>query len=556
MKTFIVLAKSEKHAYAREVWNERKGKKVIQHYVRSLGRATRDKQGKIRLLGKKMPDDFVVYDYAGAQLLFNLAEKLSIPDIINEKARATETGIDTGMLLTLLSIAHSLGNLSFPKFQFWYSYSGLEEQAGIDEEKLTPTNISRVLEKISWKPSLGSQDVVGDIVYDVETGLWEKITKEIEGLKGAPIYYDVTSIYTYSENLEIAFFGHRQRGAKNLPQINIGLIVSRPNAFPIMHRIFPGNVTDKTTLKEISALMKRKFGLTRKNTLVLDRGFDPETALKCLRAAKFGYLVALPFQSNEVCSIAASVPEEEICRAENLFFSNEYAVDIKKTLFGRAERFILIFNPAKKVAEKLLRDGKIKETVQMLDSYGAKLRKGNYMDENQVVLRIDRILHGVGKYFEYELKREGKRISDLVSRKREDVIKKTESLDGRFMLACSDKKLGVEECIKLYKDRDLIEKTFRTFKGPIGIEPTRCRRLEQVNARIFVSYLSYLLLSYLQYLMREYGLDMGVDEFLMKANKIKIVKSVEESGIAFSAVSTIRAKDEKILPFLRKFVKM
>jgi transposase len=551
MKTYTVLVKSGKHTYAREVWSERRGKKVIQHYVRALGRATRDKDGNIVLLGKKIPSDFVVYDYADAQLLFSLAEKLSLPVIINEKVGANTEIKNPGMLLTLLAVAHASGNLSFPKFQFWYSYSWLKEKAGMDEEELTPTSISRTLEKISWKPSIGSQDVVGDIVYDVEMELWKKI-EEIEG-KEAPIYYDVTPVYTYSEKLEIALLG--RPGGKKLPRINVGLIVSRPNALPIMHRIFPGNVTDKVTLGEISALLKKKFGL-RKNMVVLDRGFDPETALKCLINAKLGYLIALPFQSKEICSIATSVPEEKICRAENLFL-NEYAMSVERKLFGRVERFILIFNPAKKAAERLLRDGKIKETMQALESYREKLRKGNYTDENRVILRIDRILHGVGEYFGYELKKSGERISDLTFYKKEDAIKKAKLLDGRFMLVCSDEKMSIEGCIELYRDRDLIEKTFRTFKGQIGVEPTRCRRLEQVNARIFISYLSYLLLSYLRYLMRKHKfVGVSVEELLMKANRIKIVRNVEESGVVFSAISSIRAKERKIIPFLRKFIKV
>ena len=552
MKTYTVLVKSGKHTYAREVWSERRGDKVIQHYVRSLGRATRDEDGNIVLLGKNIPSDFVVYDYADAQLLFSLAERLSLSDVINEKVGAdTEKG-NPGMLLTLLAVAHASGNLSFPKFQFWYSYSGLKEKAGIKEEDLAPTNISRALEEISWKPSIGSHDTAGDVVYDVEMELWRGMEK-IEGKK-APVYYDVTPVYTYSEKLEIALPG--RPSGKKLPRINVGLVVSRPNAFPVMHRIFAGNVTDKATLEEISALL-RKFGLGKNMVMViLDRGFDPKTALKCLRSAKLGYLVALPFQLGEICSIAASVPEDKICRAENLVL-NEYVVSVKRKLFGREERFILIFNPAKKVAERLLRDGKIKETMQALESYRKKLRKGKYTDENRVILRIDRILHGVGEYFGYALKKDGGRISDLTFYKKEGAIKEAELLDGRFMLVCSNWEMSIEGCLELYKDKDLIEKTFRTFKGQIGIEPTRCRRLEQVNARIFISYLSYFLLSHLRYLMRKHKfVEMSAEELLIKANRVKIVRNVEESGVAFSAISSIRAKDRKILPFLRKFIEV
>ncbi len=547
MKTFKVLVKVGKYTYAREVWNERKGKKVIQHYVRSLGRAVRDKNRNIRLLGMKMPSNFVAYDYGDVQLLFKIAKMLGIPEIINENVE-TKSNMDVGMLVTLLSIAHATGKLSFPKFQFWYSYSGFEEEVGIDEGKLTSTNISRALENISWKPSIGSEDIAGDIVYEIENEIWKKF-KKFENVD-CPLYYDITSIYTYSENLDIAFFGHAKSHEK-VPQINVGLVVSRPHAFPMMHRIFAGNVTDKMTLKEIAILLKKKFN-TKRNMLVLDRGFDPKTALNNLRKAKFESLMMLPFQDKEITSIAMSVPTEKITNVKNLL-GEEYITDVYAKLFGRMERFILGFNPNKKPKEKLSRDKKVKRAYEKLEAYRKSIKTGKHKSEERVYTRIKKIVFGVGKYFRYKVKKKGKLISDIEFEINQKTLKEVESLDGRFLLLCSDKKISKEDCIKIYRDRDLVEKSFGKFKGPIGIEPIGCNRIEQANSRIFISYLSYVLYSYLRYLMSKHKLKMSVEELLMKANKIKIAKGVED-GKSFSSVSTIRAKDKDIIPFLKKFI--
>jgi transposase len=486
-----------------------------------------------------MSSNFVVYDYGDVQLLFKLAKILKIPDIINKKTE-TETDTNAGMLLTLLSIAHALGRLSFPKFQFWYSYSGLEEEAYIDEGKLTSTYISRMLENISWKPSAGSKDVVGDIVYEVEQEIWKRLRK-LERRKH-PIYYDITSIYTYSEKLDIAFFGH-PKSHDDLMQINIGLVVSSPNAFPIMHRIFAGNVTDKMTLKEISTILSKKFK-TKKKMVVLDRGFDPKIALNCLRKAKFNYLMMLPFQSNEITEIATSITTEKITQAKNLV-GEEYIIDIYAKLFDRKERFILGFNPKKKPNEKLARDKKINGAIKKLNKYKEVIRKGKHVDEEFINTRIKNIISGVGKYIKYSTNKNGRRISDIEFRIDNKALKKAELLDGRWMLICSDKKIPKETCVKHYRDKDLIEKSFGKFKGAIGIEPINCSRVEQANSRIFICYLSYVLLSYLRYLLKKNKTEMSVEEILMKANKIKITKSVED-GNAFSCVSTIRAKDKNI----------
>lgn len=563
MKTFIVLVKSGEHTYAKEVWNERKGKRVIQHYVRSLGRATRDRNGNIQLLSRKLPKNFVIHDHADAQLLFKLAENLSIPDIINEKTAANKTELNPGMLLTLLAVAHASENLSFPKFRFWYSYSGLEGNAGIEAEKLEKANISRTLETISWKPSIGSEDTPGDIVYEVEKALWSELRK-LGKKKRQTVYYDITPIYSYSEALELAFFGRssakRSSSGKKTRQINIGLAVSAPHAFPILHRIFAGNVTDKSTLREVCALLVKKKFFKSKPLLVLDRGFDPKTALKNLRDNKktqISYLIALPFCSKEIREIAAMPTEEDISKPENLLAGKEeYAIKFQAKLFGAEEHFILTFDPARKAAEKLVRDRKLKKSREWLEACQKRLPKGRYMDEKRLILRIDRALHGVGRYVGYRLGKKGDRITGLDFWINTEAVKEAELLDGRFLLVCSDKRMGTDGCVKTYSNRDLIEKAFRTFKGPIGIEPTRCRRVEQVNTRIFISYLSYVLLSYLRYLMEKDGLleTIGVEELLMKANRIKIVKGVEEEGVTFSSISTLRAGDKKIIPFLKKFI--
>ena len=83
-------------------------------------------------------------------------------------------------------------------------------------------------------------------------------------------------------------------------------------------------------------------------------------------------------------------------------------------------------------------------------------------------------------------------------------VRAAEEFDGYSALfttaSCSKDKM-----VKMYFDKDLVEKAFQSLKGIIKLRPIRHWLYNRVIAHVFICYLSYLLLSLLQIKLRKTG---------------------------------------------------
>jgi transposase len=52
--------------------------------------------------------------------------------------------------------------------------------------------------------------------------------------------------------------------------------------------------------------------------------------------------------------------------------------------------------------------------------------------------------------------------------------------------------------VKIYFDKDVVEKAFQSLKGVVGIQPIRHWLADRVTAHVFLCYIAYLLLTLLK----------------------------------------------------------
>lgn len=79
-------------------------------------------------------------------------------------------------------------------------------------------------------------------------------------------------------------------------------------------------------------------------------------------------------------------------------------------------------------------------------------------------------------------------------------VKREEKLDGLSFLF-TNSRLSREEIVHLYFGKDLIEKSFHTLKGVLGIRPVRMWLEENVKAHILLCYLAYTIQTTFRYLL-------------------------------------------------------
>lgn len=119
-----------------------------------------------------------------------------------------------------------------------------------------------------------------------EVSMWYKLFANLT-MPDDIILYDLTAIFTYSENIKIAEKGYNSKRLY-LDQIGIIMAFSSRSHLPIGIEVFPGSIPDKVTIKDFrERFPKKDVGY------IMDRGFSNYKLLDELRKDKTHYVVPL-----------------------------------------------------------------------------------------------------------------------------------------------------------------------------------------------------------------------------------------------------------------------
>lgn len=114
------------------------------------------------------------------------------------------------------------------------------------------------------------------------------LRKRIEYSKSAqqePVYwsFDTTSIYSNSETIRKTVYGYSKENSE-LPQLNLGLIVSENSGELLYYKILEGSISDPVALRQL--LVDTAQLDTSNVRLVMDRAFSSPTLLDRLYKKK------------------------------------------------------------------------------------------------------------------------------------------------------------------------------------------------------------------------------------------------------------------------------
>src|SRR5271157_4400843 len=106
------------------------------------------------------------------------------------------------------------------------------------------------------------------------------------------LVYDITSLSSNSKNIDWLEYGYNRDGL-DLPQVNLGLVLSVERQIPLYYKIFPGSINDVVTLKNLIAEINA-LGIT-KSMFLLDRGFYSESNIVEMNSLGIDFIIPLPF---------------------------------------------------------------------------------------------------------------------------------------------------------------------------------------------------------------------------------------------------------------------
>jgi transposase len=104
--------------------------------------------------------------------------------------------------------------------------------------------------------------------------------------------------------------------------------------------------------------------------------------------------------------------------------------------------------------------------------------------------------------------------------------------EGVFLLSTTEIDLKGEEILKIYREKNIIEKAFRTIKSEIEIRPFFLSTEKSVIGYVFICALAYQVRSVLKFNMKKSNSEMSIEDAFEILNRYKVVKvAVEEKGV-------------------------
>ncbi len=328
---------------------------------------------------------------------------------------------------------------------------------------------------------------------------------------GRTFLYDITSLSSYSKLIPLLEYGYN-RDHLDLPQVNLALIVDPERGIPVLYDLYPGSIVDVSTLQ--ATLQKvRSLGI-EETALVMDRGFFSAANLDEL--VQSGYLFVLPasLSSKAVKQAIASV-HAEIGEAEHLVMYHDeplFVLPVSLTFGDHAVTGYVYYDQQREQEERKTFYRRLHGTITRLKAIHLRpwMRPGEVFEETA---------RSYAPYLAWTVQENRFTIS-----LRQNAISQRVNRMGKFLLLCRGE-FGWEDCLALYRCKDLVEKGFSQLKNDLGALPLGVRKESTLRGYLFVCFLALLLRMRLLHRMKESGLSThySVEGVLTELEKLRIM---------------------------------
>lgn len=295
------------------------------------------------------------------------------------------------------------------------------------------------------------------------------------------IAYDVTSISSYARGIENVEYGYN-RDKETLPQINYGMYYGIKSNLPYYCRVYPGSINDKTHLKYMMADNKE---LNLKNSyFVMDKGFYSKDNLIEITKKGHQFIIPIPGSLNiykkYVDKYVNEIKDNYEYRVGNELM---YCKSIEANDYGFRMNIHIFYNQEK-----------ASENAYAVYKHIDDLRND--------IANMETLPSPTSSYYDFfNLELKG---NHIIATEKKDMINKELSRCGFFAIAETIFNKTSSEILETYRNRDTIEKCFDDLKNELDMNRLHCSTNETTNGKIFVTFISLILLSKLRNYLSTY----------------------------------------------------
>jgi len=427
-----------------------------------------------------------------------LWRRLKLDAFFDEAMAEGREAIGWGTMACILVLARFCAPSSELQIaEFWYAKTALEDLLGVAAEQVNEDRLYRAL----------------DALLPHKDGLFrhfQGVYGELFGITFDLLLYDITSTYFEGkmEGNPQARRGYSRDGRPDCVQVCIALVVT-PEGLPLAYEVFDGNRTDVTTVDEIVALMREKYGHERR-TWVMDRGMVSEENLQHLRDSGANYLVGTP---------KSLLKEFEQRLLDEDWETVEPGVEVKLCAApdGKQETFVLCRSAGRIEKERAIRE-KQRERLQtalhnLQTHIEAPLRA--LRSRSQAERRVGRLFQKysrAARFFDVQIgtapdpSHKSKSRLTMAIAARQDHCAWADLSDGCYLLRTNLTGQDAATFWKTYIGLTQVEDSFRIPKHDLGLRPIYHHRPDRAQAHILVCFLALVMWRTLQQWMHGCGL--------------------------------------------------
>ena len=511
---FVRIKKNREYSYFQIVESRREGKSVKQRVLATLGQYDAlAASGKIDDLARsfhKFTTNVQVIDAQregslqahstksiGPALVFDrIWSELGIRDVIQEKleGKRFRFSVERAIFLTVLHRLFDPG--SDRSAEHWkndYKIAGTE---GLE--------LHHLYRAMSWLGDsfiqLGNNPLTLRTRKDlIEEELFRRNRDLFSNLD--LVFFDTTSLYFEGHGGEnLGQYGHSKDSRPDLKQMIVGAILDGSGR-PICCEIWPGNITDVTTLIPVVERLKNRFAISSV-CVVADRGMISSTTIEQLESEelKMDYILGVRMRMvKEVRKeVLASKDTFTTVTGKRLKTTDPSPLKVREQWIEN-HRYIVCYNEdqAKKDAA---------DRTAIIESLRDKLHDG------------DKSLVGNNGYRKY-LKSGGSAHFTVD----EEKIDEEKRFDGTWVLRTNTNLPAAEVALK-YKQLWMVEDIFRSVKSLLETRPIYHHHDETIRGHVFCSFLALVVLKELEARLDERGKHY---EWAMIRQDLKALQEVE-----------------------------
>jgi transposase len=372
-----------------------------------------------------------------------------------------------------------------------------------------------------------------DRLYEIDrASLMTRIVLEVIkvfGIDMKQIHNDSTSVKAFGDypgNTSTGFElkkGVSKDSRPDLKQLIYSLSISSDGAIPVHHKVYPGNRNDDATHIETWNTL-RETCQKPDFLYVADCKLCTESQLNYISGEGGRALTPIPENWKEVRTFKEALRNDkkakrEIWRRERTDKKTEYfsVYDEEETLTKQGFKIHWIHSSERQQEDFKSREVRLKKAEDALQEVLVRLNKKKFCSEEVITEECEKILRhrkvqGMIKFIventtERYVVKSGKgrpskngdhqvverKIFTLTWARDKNALSAEKNIDGVFPLLSTDHNLSAKEAIVAYKYQPRLEKRFTHLKSIHNIAPLLFKKLERIEANMFLFFISLTL---------------------------------------------------------------